>query len=120
MDPDEDPLRPVVLDDRLGLPVEDVEPVPDHLRRVVASSLCNRPPVQPVDRDVVGDLEVEHDGHAALELVEQPVESLRLRQRPREPVEDEAGLGVRPREPLADQLDHELVGYEVAAVVRPP
>ena len=45
------------------------------------------------------------------------VERLGLNGGPRKAVEDEARFGVGLLEPVADQLDHEVVGDEVAAVV---
>jgi hypothetical protein len=46
--------RAVVLDDRLGRLVEDLEPVPDDLRGVVGRALLEGAHVQPLDGELVG------------------------------------------------------------------
>ncbi len=48
------------------------------------------------------------------ELVHQGVEGLRLRDRAREAVDNEAPLAVRLPEPVANHADHDVVGHVVA------
>ena len=80
---------------------------------VVRSTLGESPRVQAARRDVVGDLEQDHRVQRLPDLGEHGVERLCLRERSREPVEDEAVLA---REPLTDEVDHEIVRDEVAAL----
>ena len=91
-----------------------VEPPLDRLVRVVRAGAA----AQPVERDLVGNL--EREGHAEVppDVREHRVERLRLHGRPGKPVEDEARFGVGLLEPVADQLDHQVVGDQVAAFDR--
>src|ERR1700751_5559802 len=112
------PRRAVVLDERCGLTLVELEPPPARFRRVVGASLLGCPAEHPSDPLVaVRYLEVEDDVEAPPELAQELLERLGLRHRPREAVENEAADRVAARQPVADQLDHLLVGYEVAAVV---
>ena len=52
---------------------------------------------------------------APVALGEQAIERLGLRQRAREPVEQEAGRGVRLGDALAEHLDRDAVRHELAA-----
>ena len=72
-------FRAVVLDDRLGPLVEDLEPVPDDLRGVVRAPLLESAHVEPLDGELVGNLEEEDGRELAVDLLEGPVERLRLR-----------------------------------------
>ena len=90
--------RAVVLDDRLGPLVEDLEPVPDRSRGVVRAPLLESAHVEPLDGDIVGNLEEENGRELTVDLLEGPVERLRLRDRPRKAVEDEALGGVETLE----------------------
>ena len=68
---------------------------------------------QALRRDLVGHLEQDHGVERLSDLVEHRVERLGLRDRAREPVEDEPVLVL---EPLANEPDHEVVRDEVAAL----
>src|SRR5919197_32729 len=92
-------------------------PAPNRLRRVVRPPLERRALAQPLDRDLVGNLELEDEVELPVDLPQHRVQRLGLDEGAREAVEDEAVLRVRGREPVADQLDHEVVGNEAAAVV---
>ena len=108
------PGRPVALDDRLGLLVVDREAPGDRVRLVVATPLLGRPAGDPLERDLVGDVEEEHRVERAADLGEHLVELLGLGQVPREPVEHEAVRCVELRRALADERDGQLVGDELA------
>ncbi len=73
-------------------------------------------PPQPLDRDLVRHLELEDDGKRPLDLGQHRVERLGLRHRARKPVEDEPSPGVVCLQSLADELDHQVVGHELAAL----
>src|SRR5436190_13736596 len=68
--PDDDPLRAVVLDERLGLAVIDLEPARDHVGRVVLAALLLRALEQPLHAGLVGDLELEDDRELARDLAQ--------------------------------------------------
>ena len=111
------PRVAVVLDEWLGLLVVDVVPMLDLVGGVVAASLDPGAAEQALDRDLVGDLEVEDGAKlAAVELGEDAVERLGLGERAREAVEDEAPGGVILGQPAAHDLDRDVVGDEVAVV----
>ncbi len=112
---DELSRRPVVLDERLRLLVVDLEPARDRLRSVVLAPLLPRPAAQPSDGVVVRDVEEEDRVEAPADPVEHRVERLGLREGAREAVEDEPVLGVLGLEPFPDQLEHQVVGDELAA-----
>ena len=116
VDPDEIAEDPVVPDERLRLAVVELEPLLDRLRRVVCPPLFLGAPMQALERDLVGDLKLEDDRQRAADLGQHRVERLRLGHRAREAVEDEPVLGVLGLEPLPDQLDHQVVGDELAAL----
>ena len=91
--------------------------MPDVVREVVAAALDRRTAEQALHGKVVGDLEVEDCRElAAVDLGQDLVERLRLRERPREPVQDEAVRGVVLVEAYAHDLDRQLVRDEVAGV----
>ena len=94
-----------------------VEPPLNPLVGVVGAALQLGAAAQPVERDLVGNLERERDAEVPPDVVEHRVERLRLHGRPWKAVEDEARLGVGLLEPVADQLDHQVVRDQVAAVV---
>src|SRR4029078_212018 len=110
-------FRTVVLDDRLGRLVEDLEAVPDDLRGVVGAPLLEGAPVQPLDGELVRHLEEEDGQELAVDLLQHAVEGLGLGCGARQAGEDEAFSGVRHAEALPDELDHEVVGDEIARVV---
>src|SRR5581483_956186 len=119
VDPDHvPPRRAVVVDERSGLLVVELEPAPDRLRRVVRAVLLRGALHHPLDQGTpVGNLELEHDVQGAVELAEQLVERLRLRHRAGEPVEDESRQRVPPAEAVADHPDHQAVVDELTGVV---
>src|SRR6185312_11669197 len=113
-------FRAVVLDDRLGRLVEDLEAVPDDLRGVVGAPFLQGAHVQPLDGELVRHLEVEDGQELPIDLLEHAVEGLGLGDGTREAVENEAFSGVGHAEAFADELDHQVVGNEVARVVDRP
>ena len=68
------------------------------------------------DHLIVGDLDQDRCGDVALQLRELLVERLRLIDRARKPVQDEAVLGVRLTEPLRDHGNDQLVRDELALI----
>ena len=88
----------------------------DDLRSIVAPLVDLGPVTQPVEQGLPVDLQVEHRVQRTLELGEQGVECLRLRNGPWEAVEDEATMGVRLRQAMTDDIDHQAVGDQLAAV----
>src|SRR5216684_6031534 len=116
-DRDDVAARPVVLDQRLGLLVVDAQPVVDRLGRVVVAAFEPRSLEQPAARDFVRDLQREDDVELAADLPQHLVERLRLCIVARKAVEDEAVLRIVLLQTFADQLDHQIIGNEVAAVV---
>ena len=73
------------------------------------------PAREPVEHDVARDVEVDREIERA--TVEDAAELLRLVQRARKSVEDEAvAERAAGREALLDDADHDLVGDELAAV----
>src|SRR6185503_11869447 len=102
MERDELPRRAVALDHRLCLLVVDREPAPDRLWSVVVAALVERPAADPLDGELVREVEEEHGVEPAADLGQHPVESVRLCEVPREAVEHEAVGGVLLRETLAD------------------
>jgi hypothetical protein len=112
------PRRAVVLDERRGLALVELEPPPDRVGRVVGATLLGCPAEHPSDQLVaLRHLEVEDDVEGPPELAQKIVERLGLGHRAREAVEDKAADRVATRQPVADQFDHLLVGDEVAPVV---
>ena len=105
--------RAIALDDRLGLLVVELEPPGDRVRRVVLAPLLPRPAAQPLDGDVVRDVEEEDRVEAPADPGQHRVERFGLREVAREPVEHETAFGVRLGEALADQLDGQVVGHEL-------
>ena len=131
----------VVVDDRHGLLFVELEPAVDRFLGVVVAlhdasaarvagpvdlgrkvhvvhalaALAHAPAGEPVEHDVAGHVEVDREVERA--TVENAVELLRLMQRARESVEDEAvAERAAGREALLDHADHDLVGNELAAV----
>ena len=90
----------------------EAKAVQDHVRSVVRPALLRSAREQALERDVVGDVEQEHDVQGLSDLLEHRIQSLGLGHGPREPVEDEAVL---VGEALTDQVDHEVVGNEISA-----
>src|SRR5262249_4045968 len=93
VDIDEDALGPEVLDHRLRLAVVDLQTRADRLRSVVGPALNGRASEQALHADLVRDLERENDGQLAADLAQRRVESLRLPDCPRKPVEREPVAG---------------------------
>ena len=75
--------------------------------------LLLRPCAQPLGRHLVGDLQEDHGSERLADLVEHRVERLGLGHRAWEAVEHEAVL---LEQAGADEVHHELVGDEVAAL----
>ena len=107
------PLRPIALDDGLRELVVEAQAVRIASGRIVAAAFGCPAPEQALERDLVGHVQQEHDVERLADPVEHRVERLRLRHRAWEPVEDEAVLVAEPR---ADEVDHQLVGHEIAAL----
>ena len=108
----------VVLDERGGLAVVDLEALADRVGRVVAAAFLDRAPGDPLDQNLaVGDLKLEDDVEVTAETVKQLVERLRLGDVPREAVEDEPRDRVAAIEARLDQLDDRGVVDELAPVV---
>ena len=66
-----------------------LEPALDRLVGVVGAALELGAPAQPLEGDLVRNLESEDDTEVSADLAEHPVERLGLHDRAREPVEDE-------------------------------
>src|SRR5262245_1732312 len=112
------PGRTVVLDERSGLALVDLEPLADRVRRVVGASLVGRALRQTLEQHLaVTDLELEDYVEVAAQPREERVERLGLRGVARKAVEDEAGDRVAAVEARLDQLDDGLVVDQVAPVV---
>ena len=104
--------RAVVIDDRLGLLVVGRQPRVDRRTRVVGAPLALGALREPVASRCVGEREQQDDRERPVDLVEQLVERLGLRQRAGEAIEDEAVAGLQ--ELFADELDRDVVGNELA------
>jgi hypothetical protein len=104
--------RAVVVDDRLGLPVIGRESLLDCVGLVVGAAFELRPLRQPLTGQIVGQLEQQDDRERLVDLLEQRVERLGLRDRARVAVEDEAAVGLQDLVP--DERDRDLVGNELA------
>src|SRR5918995_385927 len=116
VDTDEVALRPVVADQRLRLAVVQLESLRDRFGRVVLAVLDLGPPQHALDAHAVVELEAEDDREGPPDVREHPVERLRLRRCATETVENEAVFRVVLPEPLPDQLDHQVVWDELAAL----
>jgi len=92
---------------------ERVMPFKEHLLNRAWQKFRGGARAEARGRDRVGDLEQDHRVERLADLVEHRVECLGLRHRAREAVEHEAVL---VGEALADEVDHELVRDEVAAL----
>src|SRR5207253_444766 len=90
VDRDEDAQGAVVLDQRLRLAVIELQPGADRLRRVVRAPLFPGALEQPLDADLVRDLEREDDRQLAADLPQHRVERIGLGRRSRKAAEDEA------------------------------
>src|SRR3954451_1446259 len=91
------------------------------LRRVVLDVVrvavgADAPDGQPPHDVVLGHVDEERGGEAAVDLLQRGVERLGLLVRAWEAVEEEAVLGVGLGEPVEDHADDDLVGDQVAAV----
>jgi hypothetical protein len=104
--------RAVVIDDGLGLLVVVLKPRVDRCRRVVGPSFARGALREPLARRCVVEREQQDDREGPVDLVEQLVERLGLRQCPGKAVEDEAVAGLQ--ELLANELDRDVVGDELA------
>ena len=108
--------RAVVLDERRGLAVVDLEPLADRLRRVVGAALLGGALRHPLEQHVaVGDLELEDDVESRPSSCSSSSSASACAIVPREAVEDEAGDRVAAVEAVADQADHQVVVDELAA-----
>src|SRR5437868_4472711 len=112
MDLHEVSARAVMLDDRLRLPVERIEPALDRLGRVVGTPFDLAALEQALARNGVVDLEQEHDRERPADVLEHLVERLRLSERARVAVEHEAVAGALDL--LADERDGDLVRHELS------
>jgi hypothetical protein len=133
----------VIVDQGLGLVVVGLQTVADRLRLVVVAldqprtilvadvlSLrrveldvvvvalldADPPTAEPALDLLVRDVEEQHRGDPPPQLGQLLVERLRLRGRPREPVEDEAVAGVVLLEALAHHRHDHVVGNEITGV----
>ena len=106
--------RAVVLDDRLGLRVVDLEALRDHVARVVEAVLDLGALERALHPDLVRDVEEEDRVEPAADAAEHRVERLRLREVAREAVEDEALARIVAPEALLDHRDRQFVGDELA------
>src|SRR5204863_4161978 len=102
VDRDEISACAVVLDQRLRLTMIVVEPPLYRLVGVIRTAFDFGATAQPVERDLVGNLERERDAEVPSDVIEHRVERLRLHRRSGKAVEDEARLGVGLLEPVAD------------------
>jgi hypothetical protein len=105
--------RAVVVDDRLRHPVVGGKTLVDGARPVVGAALVRGALQQPLAGDVVVEREQQDDRERPADLVQQRIECLRLRDRARVPVEDEAAAAGL-QQLLADERDRDLVGNERA------
>ena len=117
---DEDAAEAVVLDQRLGLLVVELQPRPNRLGRVVDPAFVVSAPRQALDAHLFGKLELEDDVERPLDLLEHRVERLGLHGRAGKAVEDESPACVLLAEAVPDELDHQVVGNESAGVVDRP
>ena len=106
----------VVVDQGAGLDREHLQAVPDRLLDVVGPVLGRRPPGQPAQQLLLGDVEAEGGLQWGAELGQAPVQGLGLGHGAREPVQREPGLAVPLGQPLHDHGDDHLVGHQVAPV----
>ena len=95
--------RAVPLDDGLGLLVVDREPAGDRVGRVVLATLVERTTADPLDRELVREVEEEDGVERPRDVREHLVERFRLREVAREAVEHEPGAGIGCGEPFSDQ-----------------
>ena len=104
-------------DERLGLAVVELEPLLDRLRRVVCPPLfARRAGAGARARPRRGPGARRRPSSGAADLGQHRVERLRLGHRARKAVEHEPLRRVVGWQPLPDQLDHQLVGDELAAL----
>src|SRR5690606_25324198 len=68
--------------------------------------------LEPLDQDLLGNLEADHLVDLQAHPSERLLERLRLGKRPREAVEERALPHVAGAEPLLDQPDHQIVGNQ--------
>ena len=71
---------------------------------------------QPVDQDLTADPQVDDGIDPPAELVQLAVEGLGLGDGPRKAVQDEAVFCVRLLQSLLDDVDHQVVRHQLAAV----
>jgi len=109
---DEVAARAIVIDDRFGLLVVVRKPCVDCRGRVVGPPLARGALREPLAGRRIVEREQQDDRRQPVDVVEQLVECLGLRQRPGEAVEDEAVPGLQQL--VADELDRDVVGNELA------
>ena len=91
----------------------DLEPLRDHLARVVGAALELGALERALHPDLVGDVEEEDRVEPAADAAEHRVERLGLREVAREAVEHEPVARVVAAEALLDHRDRQLVGDEL-------
>src|ERR1700728_1747440 len=143
VDAEQNALVRVERDQRLGLLLVHIQPVPDRLltvvvaleqlaaavitvlaarRRIeqdvphVAAPPAGPPPGEPPDHLVVVHHELHHQVQPGVPLGQHLLQRLGLGHVPREPVEQETGLRVVLLQPVGDHRDRDLVGHQVPAV----
>eukprot|EP00964_Phaeocystis_antarctica_P024748 scaffold13874_cov63-Phaeocystis_antarctica.AAC.2 len=77
-----------------------------------ARVLVHPPAADALGEHLVGHLERQHERHLVARLLEHGVEHLRLLDRAREAVEDEAARAVLVRDPILDDRDDQLVAHK--------
>src|SRR5438093_705915 len=134
----EEPAVAVVLDQRRRLPLVRLDPLAHDVLPVVrpddqrgAALVADSGLLRRIREDVVHGVVFRTDAPARVPLdqllrlqeevhrgvqLRDPGQRLRLRDRPREAVEDEALLGVRLLEPALRRRDHDVVGHELTRV----
>src|SRR5437667_9114311 len=134
----QEPAVAVVLDQRRGLPLVRLDPLADDVLPVVrpddqrgAALVADPGLLRRIREDVVHGVVLRTDAPARVPLdqllrlqeevhrgvqLRDPGQRLRLRDRPREAVEDEALLGVRLLQPALRRPDDDVVGHELTRV----
>jgi len=90
--------------------------VPDRLLGVVGPMLGRRPPGQPPQQLLLGDVEAEGRLERRAQPGQAQVQGLGLVDGPREPVEHEPGIAVVGGQALHHHGDDHLVGHQVTPV----
>ena len=98
--------RLVALAERLGLGELDMVRA--------ARRLVHPPAADALGEHLVGHLERQHERHLVARRLEHGVKHLRLLNRAREAVKDEAARAVLVRDPILDDRDDQLVAHKPA------